>query len=725
MVTNSEFANITEKKLLGYSDLNDRILLYLKNLTHESLEKIWDSPVVYGTKLSLAADGSNAFKITGSSTATDGQGHLLKINDALVNDEIYFENSSGVIYYVALKYTEIPSEIDVNPSNGLPEYRKWIEEIGEKGTPDLVVDNGNGTITFQVDTITESGVSNAGRQIMVYKLIADKNASTVTVAIETCTVTWTGSENRITTTAALGQSDVSEVAADYNVILLGPTVKRYVDLRSSDGYTYIGFITGNASTPTSFDITDQQLASISLSQLSQIASEASNGRLKINVTPGTGESGILQIASRDEDGNVKFSVDEQGYIQRSSYPCNDYSNNIWRHKTWGIGEGIIHYATLPSAAILKSGACCVVNGEKKIIFIDRLTNIAYKFDVETMSLENSHNLSSHYDPSYTWYTVSAFGEGTYLYVLAHDESNRINIQCVDVNSWITRLTWPTTGKLISGVPSHPAESLGRMLIPLDKDYLIYVTGNSSGGVNSLGKVDGTSSILNINNSKGNFNDFDGGSFDYEQIGVCTDGKYIYTYCQYNLTGDAYLCSIDTSDWPNSSSAVGCPGTGHPPALGSRVSDVSKTAMAACCGRIAVVGYNNVKIISPSMSTAAIASCTFSSGYSGPYDMISIGNSIWMKIGIQYSGGSTYVPALFKLDLHKFMPDTGPAVSTITNLEDYGEIFILDENENNVYTAEYNENSMVYDGNDIWLAGCVYNNSPSNQFIHRFHNALYR
>ena len=62
MSTSNIFANITSKKLLGYADLYDRFLQYLKELTHESLEQVWDEPVVHGTQLTLEGDGADAFK---------------------------------------------------------------------------------------------------------------------------------------------------------------------------------------------------------------------------------------------------------------------------------------------------------------------------------------------------------------------------------------------------------------------------------------------------------------------------------------------------------------------------------------------------------------------------------------------------------------------------------------------------------------------------------------
>lgn len=259
MATGSVFAKFTNKKIAGFTDFGPRMLDYLKELNRDSVQARFDVDGVFNTPHGLSG-GVNTVSITGSSRETDGLGHTMRVTSSAFGVSALFQNTIAIVYHVGLRYCELPVNVAVNPRTGLPEYASFSEEIGEAGIPNSVINNGS-TLTMVVDNVTESGVSNAGRVVRVYKLVPAGGATTEAIAIEDCTVTWDGSNNKITTAALLGQSVVSTTAADYVVVMLGITVKRNTNLESSPNHCFIGTVTGVGAggTPVVFDTSLQRL----------------------------------------------------------------------------------------------------------------------------------------------------------------------------------------------------------------------------------------------------------------------------------------------------------------------------------------------------------------------------------------------------------------------------------------------------------------------------------
>lgn len=259
MATGAAFARFTNKKLAGFTDFGARMLDYFKELNRDSVQARFDVDGVFNTLHGLTGD-VDTVTITGSSRSTDGLGHIMRVSSALGGVSALFENEDTIEYHVGLRYAEIPISVVVNPRTGLPEYAAFQEEVGEPGVPNSVTDNGS-TITFNVNNVTEAGVTNAGRTVRVYKLIPAEGATTEAIAIEDCEVTFDGTNNEIETAGVLGQSVVSTTAADYVIVLLGPTVKRSTNLITSPNHCFIGTVTGVGAgdTPTVFSTTDQRL----------------------------------------------------------------------------------------------------------------------------------------------------------------------------------------------------------------------------------------------------------------------------------------------------------------------------------------------------------------------------------------------------------------------------------------------------------------------------------
>jgi hypothetical protein len=315
MATGAEFVELGAKRLLGREDFRDRWFGFMRETVRENMEQAYRVAGVYDSALGIAADGANKIQITGTNKATDGEGHVLDIANALASTGLQFENTAAITYDVALHKTTRPDGIQINPRTGVPEYLRSLEEIGERADPGTVIDNGNGTITLVVDSVTEAGVSNAGRQVMVFLKSPNRNATTPSIAIETRSVVWTGAENRITTAGDLGQgAAISTTPADYEVILLGPTISRNTDLASTGEHCFLGEVTGNGGTPTVFNTAAQNVIDFSFSDIGDITKrDPVSGHIKIDVKSFASDVNPA-ITVRDTGGTPVFTVDQNGNL---------------------------------------------------------------------------------------------------------------------------------------------------------------------------------------------------------------------------------------------------------------------------------------------------------------------------------------------------------------------------------------------------------------------------
>lgn len=317
MSTGAQSVAITTKRLLGTSDFSTRFLEYLRERVREDFEHTWSEDGVFDAALGLAADGNDMFQITGTSDATDGDGNVLDVKDITEKSGIQFENTNAIVYHIGLQHCLRPRGIQINPRTGYPDIQAWEDYIGVRGAPDAVMDNGNGTLTFTITAVTEAGVTHAGRKALVWKKVPGQSATTEALAIEELTVTYNGGLNQITTASNFGQTTASTTAADYEVILLGPTVRRNTDLSTVDGVCYLGTVTGAGAgnPPSTFSTTAQAVHGADLSKLWQITRvEPSNERLKVEVKAASGESGIDQIQVKNPAGINVFRVDEAGNV---------------------------------------------------------------------------------------------------------------------------------------------------------------------------------------------------------------------------------------------------------------------------------------------------------------------------------------------------------------------------------------------------------------------------
>lgn len=256
MGTGANKINIFLKKFLSQQQITENFLEYLRSQAKDVMRDVFpEEGFLLGGVLS--AGGSDRFTISTPLIATDGLGNRLAPNPVDMT-QVQFENALGIDYSVGLRYNQIPSGTEINVRTGEVEYTFIQEAIGELAEPDLVTDLG-ATIEFRIDSVTEVGVSNAGRKAKVWLKRAVGQAD----AFFEGTVTFSGGFNKLTTTNLLGQNagDVSTDPSDYEVFLIGPTVKRNTDLDTDPAVAYVGIVTGAGSgnAPSSFDQSGQNL----------------------------------------------------------------------------------------------------------------------------------------------------------------------------------------------------------------------------------------------------------------------------------------------------------------------------------------------------------------------------------------------------------------------------------------------------------------------------------
>lgn len=257
MTTGREYLTPKNKMLFSLEDVGTRLFGYFDAQYREAVQARWDVPGVFGASLTFTGPTADTFRINGDSLATNGIGDLFDVTQ--IERDIPFENANGTTYYVAFFRADVPSKLRINPRTALPQYVAFKEEIGRAAAPSSVTDNGDGTLTFNVNSVTQAGVSNAGRNVVVYKLTPGEAALTEQIAIEELEVQYSGGNNTITTAGALGQATPSTTASDYRVVLLGPVVTTNDGVQSEEGGFFLGTVEGNGGTPSAFDTSGQKI----------------------------------------------------------------------------------------------------------------------------------------------------------------------------------------------------------------------------------------------------------------------------------------------------------------------------------------------------------------------------------------------------------------------------------------------------------------------------------
>lgn len=316
-MTGDEKANFTAKHILTLEDMRERVLGYVEDISEKTLERFYQAKGTFDAAQTMYSGVVNKFSLTEmGSVGTDGIGHLMDLSDTEITD-LPFENTLSTVYHVGFFYVEKPSGIVINPRYGIPEYVSYVQSVGNTATPDNVAIYGGG-IELVVDSVCCLGstiISNAGRKILVWKVTPDVGAITEAIAIEECTVIWTGFANIIHTVAKLGQSVVDTVVDHYGVMLEGPLVTSDAALPFADCW-YIGTVTGAGvgSAPTIFNVGAQNVFEFDPSDFSDITyREPTSGKLKILVNADVGEPVYSNQLETRNNGTIVFYVSKEGH----------------------------------------------------------------------------------------------------------------------------------------------------------------------------------------------------------------------------------------------------------------------------------------------------------------------------------------------------------------------------------------------------------------------------
>lgn len=335
MVTGDQFANFTTKRVLGVADFRERLIDYVRGLVGDFHDVAFGLDGVFGgvpITMSAGGHGNDRFQLDNDLTCSDGDGHFIETDAALAYRDVglAFENANAVVYSVGLKSEDRPRGVQINPRTTEPEFVALEETIGEKADPTSVVDNGDGTMTFNVNSVADpftTGVlTHAGRKCLVWKKTPGPSATTEAAAIEELIVAFAAGNNTITTTlvgaggaGTFGQPAgfASTTPSDYEVLMLGPTVTRQAatDLDLEVGYVFIGEITGNgpAAVPATFNVAQQNdLSSGFAIDINDITRGPVNGRLKVSVSAHPLDSAEPQIDVRNSTAAIAFQVHEEG-----------------------------------------------------------------------------------------------------------------------------------------------------------------------------------------------------------------------------------------------------------------------------------------------------------------------------------------------------------------------------------------------------------------------------
>jgi len=216
MSTGAKKVDIFLKKFLSQQQITENFFNYNEDKIHETLFQNFRSQGVFTPSAAasnvLSSSAINTFDIFTPLEGTDDVGHVLNLDPA-EGLQVPFENTNAVNYFVGLRFVRIPRETEVNVRTAAIKYTFLEEGIGVRSDPDTVVDDGDETLTITVDSVTEVGVSNAGRKVLVFlKGDAENQAQ----AFETLTVIFSGGANKIETATALGQT-LGDISTDLHL----------------------------------------------------------------------------------------------------------------------------------------------------------------------------------------------------------------------------------------------------------------------------------------------------------------------------------------------------------------------------------------------------------------------------------------------------------------------------------------------------------------------------
>lgn len=310
MATGDQRTKILDKKVLGVVEIGTRFLDVLLKASRDALQPGFPRRGLF-VPCALSAGGNNAVTL-GKVYGTDGTGKIALVQAGNTRiTSVPFENSIGVPYDIGCTIAEAPTEVETNVRTGSPQFTDVTETLGYLGTPDGVIDNGDGTLTITVDSITEVGVDNSGRKVRVWKIVPA--TSSLVWAIDELVISYVAGHNVITTDK-FGQTTASVVAADYAVMLMGPRITRNTPLINVAGVIFIGQVvgTGFGLPPAVFSTVDAYVYPTGESLNADVLELDAHGKWRICVRADALDSKTPMISVKNAAGTRVFWLDEAG-----------------------------------------------------------------------------------------------------------------------------------------------------------------------------------------------------------------------------------------------------------------------------------------------------------------------------------------------------------------------------------------------------------------------------
>jgi len=241
--------------------LRDYLLTYGESWAKDLLFLVWRRSGIFPAEaglgfdpLDLQAGGANdTIRVRdGAGLIRDAAYDHPPLPDWEDPGDITIENELATVYHIGMRVAKVPvpdaTGIGTNQKTGTVEYLAERLEVGELGHPDGVTDNGDGTVTLNVQTLMQGaeGVvrDHGSRPCRVWLDTPVDPAPAVAFVTDTAHVdgVWiVEAIDDLGQTAHLGAPSVDP--NDYWVLVTRPAV-RTTDLSLDSAYLYLGNVTG-------------------------------------------------------------------------------------------------------------------------------------------------------------------------------------------------------------------------------------------------------------------------------------------------------------------------------------------------------------------------------------------------------------------------------------------------------------------------------------------------
>lgn len=246
-MTGQVFANLYASKILGLATLQDQHMDPMREEARQQSLDLWGGGGVLSASAIAFTYSSGKLTLATAFEGWTGTGYRIDADPADDGwSSIPYQNTGGVTYYVGARWNEYPSGVEVGQDGSL-NYVGWTQAIGDVGAPSAVALSGADVILTVTSLVSPVWTAADTRPCIVWMTdqpAQEAAAAEPTVSIFEGTVAYHAGSGtmRVTVTGALGQSDPSLTAADYQVLILGPRIST-TDLSAVDDYLYFGSVT--------------------------------------------------------------------------------------------------------------------------------------------------------------------------------------------------------------------------------------------------------------------------------------------------------------------------------------------------------------------------------------------------------------------------------------------------------------------------------------------------